>query len=55
LNQKAIVAKNATVQIEAGRKLRGEIEYYNHDAIISVGYRVNSSQWTPLGYGHPTY
>jgi hypothetical protein len=40
------VAKNATVQIEAGRSVKREIEYYNLDAIISVGYRVNSKQGT---------
>ena len=42
----ATVAKNATVQIEAGREVRREIEYYNLDAILSVGYRVNSKQGT---------
>jgi hypothetical protein len=46
LNQYATVAKNATVQIEAGRKVNREIEYYNLDAILSVGYRVNSKQGT---------
>jgi hypothetical protein len=46
LSQKATVAKNATVQIEAGRKVNREIDYYNLDAIISVGYRVNSKQGT---------
>lgn len=46
LNQKATVAKNTTVQLEAGRKVKREIEYYNLDAIISVGYRVNSKQGT---------
>ena len=40
------VAKNATVQIEAGREVKREIEYYNLDAILSVGYRVNSKQGT---------
>jgi hypothetical protein len=40
------VAKNATVQIEAERTVKREIEYYNLDAIISVGYRVNSKQGT---------
>lgn len=35
------VAKNATVQFEAGREVIREIEYYNLDAILSVGYRVN--------------
>ncbi len=42
----ATVAKNATVQMEAGRKVKREIEYYNLDAILSVGYRVNSKQGT---------
>ena len=46
LNQNATVAKNATVQIEAGREVKREIEYYNLDSIISVGYRVNSKQGT---------
>jgi len=40
------VAKNATVQIEAGREVKREIEFYNLDAILSVGYRVNSKQGT---------
>jgi len=40
------VAKNATVQKEAGRVVKREIEFYNLDAILSVGYRVNSKQGT---------
>jgi len=46
LEQEATVAKNATVQIESGRKVKREIEYYNLDAILSVGYRVNSKRGT---------
>jgi len=46
LSKDATVAKNATVQFEAGRKVKRDIEYYNLDAIISVGYRVNSKQGT---------
>ena len=46
LSQDATVAKNATVQIEAGRRVKREIEYYNLDAILSVGYRVKSKQGT---------
>lgn len=34
------------VQTEGGREVRREIEFYNLDAIISVGYRVNSTQAT---------
>ena len=37
-------AKFAQVQIEGNRKVKREIEYYNLDVIISVGYRVKSSQ-----------
>jgi hypothetical protein len=37
----ATVAKNATVQDESGRKVKRDINYYNLDAIISVGYRVD--------------
>ena len=46
LSWEATVAKNATVQLEAGREVTREIEYYNLDAILSVGYRVNSKQGT---------
>ena len=46
LTKKATVAKNATVQNEAGRQVVRNIEYYNLDAIISVGYRVNSKRGT---------
>lgn len=42
LDQRATVAKNATVQIEGNRTVERVIEYYNLDAIISIGYRVNS-------------
>ena len=46
LSKEATVAKNATVQMEAGRKVKRKIEYYNLDVILSVGYRVNSKQGT---------
>jgi prophage maintenance system killer protein len=42
----ATIAKNATVQREGGRAVTREIEYYNLDAILSVGYRVNSKRGT---------
>lgn len=44
LEQEATAAKNATVQMEGQRHIRRQIEYYNLDAIISVGYRVNSGR-----------
>ncbi|MFM2374545.1 MAG: hypothetical protein RLZZ234_540 [Candidatus Parcubacteria bacterium] len=46
LIERATVAKNATVQIEGKREVERVIEYYNLDAIISVGYRVNSKTAT---------
>lgn len=46
LSEKATVAKNATVQNEGGREVQREIEFYNLDAILSVGYRVNSKRGT---------
>ncbi len=46
LETKATVAKNATVQIEGNREIKREIEYYNLDLILSVGYRVNSKTAT---------
>jgi prophage maintenance system killer protein len=46
LDRGATVAKNATVQIEGERKVDRDIEFYNLDAIISVGYRVNSKRGT---------
>jgi len=38
------VAKFATVQNEGGRLVERQIEYYNLDVIISVGYRVKSNE-----------
>ena len=40
------VAKNATVQIENGRSIVRQMDYYNLDVIISVGYRVKSQRGT---------
>ena len=46
LDRGSTVAKNATVQIENGRHVVRQIEYYNLDVIISVGYRVKSQRGT---------
>jgi len=46
LDKETTVAKIATVQQEGSRQVSRDIEYYNLDAVISVGYRVNSSQAT---------
>lgn len=46
LERGATVAKNATVQREGDREVVREVEYFNLDAILSVGYRVNSKRGT---------
>ena len=38
------VAKFATVQKEGEREVKREVEYYNLDMILSVGYRVKSDK-----------
>ncbi len=42
----ATVKENLTVQKEGTRTVKRIIQYYNLDAIISIGYRVNSIQGT---------
>jgi len=44
LDKMATVANFATVQNEGGREVTREIEYYNLDVIISIGYRVKSQK-----------
>lgn len=44
LSENSTVAKFATVQKEGGHAVERDLEYYNLDAIISVGYRVNSKR-----------
>jgi len=46
LERAPTVAKIATVQREGDREITREVEYYNLDAVISVGYRVNSKLGT---------
>ncbi|OGJ92043.1 MAG: cell filamentation protein Fic [Candidatus Raymondbacteria bacterium RifOxyA12_full_50_37] len=46
LRRSATCAKIAQVQTEGGRQITRNIEFYNLDAIISVGYRVNSTRAT---------
>ena len=44
VDKMATVANFATVQNEGGREVTREIEYYNLDVIISIGYRVKSQK-----------
>ena len=46
LERPATVANFATVQTEGERQVERQIEYYNLDVIISVGYRVKSLRGT---------
>lgn len=46
LDERQTVANFATVQKEGEKEVRRNIDYYNLDAIISVGYRVNSTEAT---------
>jgi len=44
----ATVAKIATVQKEGGRTVERQVDYYNLDVIISVGYRVKIPKGDPV-------
>ena len=46
LSREATVSKMEIVQTEGGRSVRRHIDYYNLDAIVAVGYRVNSKRAT---------
>jgi hypothetical protein len=46
LSRSATVSKMEIVQSEGGRDVARDVEFYNLDAIIAVGYRVNSYQAT---------
>jgi death-on-curing family protein len=46
LVKKSTSSKMELVQNESGRKVMRQVDFYNLDAIISVGYRVNSKQAT---------
>ncbi len=46
LNELATIRKFRIVQIEGKREVVREVDFYNLDAIIAVGYRVNSYQAT---------
>ncbi len=46
LEQKATIRKFLIVQKEGGRGVSREVEHYNLEAIISLGYRINSQRAT---------
>lgn len=46
LERSATISKMETVQDEGGRSVKRALDFYNLDAIIAVGYRVNSKKAT---------
>jgi hypothetical protein len=46
LSPVSTVSEMETVQIEGNRKIKRRLTYFNLDAIIAVGYRVNSFRAT---------
>ena len=46
LEREATVSKKEIVQIEGNREVMRSVDFYNLDAIIAVGYRVNSKKAT---------
>lgn len=46
LQRETTIRKFRTVQVEGSREVSRNVDYYNLDAIISVGYRVNSVRAT---------
>ncbi|HLO89739.1 MAG TPA: RhuM family protein [Lentimicrobium sp.] len=46
LNENSTIRKFRIVQTEGQRNVEREIEFYNLDAIIAIGYRVNSIEAT---------
>lgn len=46
LSKEATIRKFRTVQTEGTRQVKREVDFYNLDAIISIGYRVNSFRAT---------
>ena len=46
LSKKSTVSILETVQAEGKRKVSRKVEYYNLDLVLSIGYRVNSTNAT---------
>ena len=46
LDREATCSKKEQVQVEGNREVRRKVDFYNLDAIIAVGYRVNSKKAT---------
>ena len=50
LNEEATTRKFRVIQNEGGRRVERNVQFYNLDAIISVGYRVSSVKATQISF-----
>ena len=55
LTETSTVRKFRIVQIEGERNVVREIEYFNLDVVLSVGYRVKSSRGIEFRDGHQVF
>lgn len=55
LNEMATIRKSRIVQTEGSREVAREVEFYNLDAIIAVGYRVNSARRPSFAFGRQVF
>lgn len=55
LSRKTTAARNAVVRLEGNRQVTRQVEVFNLDAILSVGYRVNSKRELPLSRAGGVY
>lgn len=53
LQRAATISKMETVQNEGGRNVKRILDFYNLDAIIAVGYRVNAKKATGFANRRP--
>ena len=51
LDRDSTTVKISVVQKEGNRNVKREVDHYNLDAIIAVGYRVNSKEATRFRNG----
>jgi hypothetical protein len=52
---RSTISKMETVQKEDKREVKREIEFYNLDMIIFLGYRVNAKRATSFEFGQPKF
>lgn len=55
LDKNSTTEKISVVRKEGNRNVKRELEFYNLDAIIAVGYRVNSKKQLNLEYGQQIF